>query len=267
MKTVLDAPLPESGWQHHAAGDATMFVSPSRLDLWLRCPLAYKLKYIDSIKTPTTESRFLGQRVHAALATYYRNRMHDNPFGVRDCVNSMLGSWDAAVAEQRMKFACSSQQRQLQQQAAALIRAYLLHFPDEDGEILAVQPGLESPAVDPSTGEQLPLRLSGVVDAVLDSDSGPVIVDFRTASRSSAAMELAHEVKLSLHAYLVRDHFGREESELQVRSLIRTKVAKISPQFPAAFKARVRILGTRSWEAKTKSSWRVALVGSDIRAR
>lgn len=245
MKNVLDATAPESGRQHGTTDDACACITPSRLNLWLRCPLAYKLKHIDGIKTPTTESQFLGQRVHAALATYYYNRMRDIHFGLRDCINSMLSGWDAAVAEQQMKFACSSQRRQLQQRAAALIQAYLMHFPDEGGEILAVQYGLESPAVDPATGEQLPLRLTGVVDLVLDSESGPVVVDFRTASRSSAALELAHEVKLSILACLVREHFGREESELQVRSLIRTKVPKIETH---AFPQRRREHITRLFE-------------------
>lgn len=233
MRNLLDALTQRPSRRHEVADGGCVRLSPSRLNLWLRCPLAYKLKYIDCIKLPTTEREFLDQRIHSALANYYRHRKQGIQLCIRDCVNSMHSGWDAAVAEGHMAFTCSTQEQQLKQQAAALIGAYLRNSPVGEVEILAVESRLESPAVDPITGEQLPIILTSVVDLVLDGKSGPIIVDFRTASRSSAALELAHEVKLSLHAYLVREHFGRKESELQVRSLIKTKVSRIEThKFP-----------------------------------
>ena len=50
------------------------YISPSRLNLWLKCPLAWKLRYIDGIKTPPTPALFLGTRVHDALEMFYRHR-------------------------------------------------------------------------------------------------------------------------------------------------------------------------------------------------
>jgi hypothetical protein len=50
------------------------YVSPSRLNLWIRCPLAYKLHYIEGIPTPTTPSLFLGRVVHWMLEVFYRHR-------------------------------------------------------------------------------------------------------------------------------------------------------------------------------------------------
>ena len=50
------------------------YISPSRLNLWLRCPLAYRLHYVDGIRTPTTPALFCGQRVHDALEVHYRHR-------------------------------------------------------------------------------------------------------------------------------------------------------------------------------------------------
>ncbi|MGE3780785.1 MAG: PD-(D/E)XK nuclease family protein, partial [Pirellulaceae bacterium] len=38
------------------------YISASRLNLWLRCPLAFRLRYIDGIVTPPTASLFLGQQ-------------------------------------------------------------------------------------------------------------------------------------------------------------------------------------------------------------
>jgi hypothetical protein len=36
------------------AGGVFDYVSASRLNLWLKCPKAFKLRYIDGIKTPTS---------------------------------------------------------------------------------------------------------------------------------------------------------------------------------------------------------------------
>lgn len=209
------------------SADSRTLITPSRLNLWLRCPLAHKLTYIDRVRTPTSESQFLGQRVHAALAAFYRGRMLGMRLAVADCLATMHRDWDVAVAEQQTRFTCSAQERQLKQQAAGLVRAYLSQSPDEDAEFVAVDSRLEATPVDPVTGEQLPIPLAGTIDLILDTGSGPVIIDFRTSSRSTTPLPQAHEIALAIHAYLVRDHFGFKESDLQLRILIRTKVPKI----------------------------------------
>lgn len=45
-------------------GGVGNYLSPSRLNCWLRCPLAFRLTYIDGIRQPTTPSLFLGRIVH-----------------------------------------------------------------------------------------------------------------------------------------------------------------------------------------------------------
>ena len=54
--------------------DVWAYISPSRLNLWLKCPLAFKLKYIDGIRQKTSPAFFLGKVVHAALECHYRHR-------------------------------------------------------------------------------------------------------------------------------------------------------------------------------------------------
>ena len=47
------------------------YISPSRLNLWLRCPLAFKFKYVDGTRSPTSPSRFLGKVVHQGYADLF----------------------------------------------------------------------------------------------------------------------------------------------------------------------------------------------------
>jgi hypothetical protein len=81
--------------------------------------------------------------------------------------------------------------------------------------------------IDPDTGEDLGIPLTGIVDLVVDDRSGPLICDFKTAAKSAAPFEVTHEIQLSSYAYLYRQATGLEESGLEIRSLIKTKVPKI----------------------------------------
>ena len=43
------------------------YISPSRLNCWLKCPLSFRLRYIEGIRTPTSPSLFLGKACHSGL--------------------------------------------------------------------------------------------------------------------------------------------------------------------------------------------------------
>ena len=86
---------------------------------------------------------------------------------------------------------------------------------------------MESPLVDPLTGEDFGIPLLGIVDLVLDEQQGPVIADFKTAARGGTPVEITHEIQLSSYSYLFRRLDGRKEAGLEIRSLIKTKTPKI----------------------------------------
>jgi hypothetical protein len=114
----------------------------------------------------------------------------------------------------------------MRKQVANLVHAYLDMVP-KDEKPLAVEVAAEAPLVDPFTGENLGIPLLGVIDLVLDGEGGPLIVDHKTAARSSEPMEISHEIQLSSYAWVHRQITGQEEAGLEVRSLIKTKVPKV----------------------------------------
>ena len=83
------------------------------------------------------------------------------------------------------------------------------------------------PIVDPRTGEDLGIPLVGIVDLILSDGDRATIADFKTAARSSAPLEISHEIQLTSYAWLFRQVSDRPESQLQIRSLIKTKVPQI----------------------------------------
>ena len=199
------------------------YVSPSRLNLWLRCPLAYKARYIDRIPSPTTPSLFLGKRVHAALEYWYRHRMLELPIEQAEVLNQIDETWVAAVDSDNMTFKDAAEATRLQQQTRDLVHTYLGNIPSEEPQPLGVESRWELPLIDPSTGEDLGVPLLGIVDLVLDGRGGATIVDFKTAANASTPVAISHELQLTCYSYLWRAVTGREEIQLQIRSLVKTK--------------------------------------------
>jgi CRISPR/Cas system-associated exonuclease Cas4 (RecB family) len=147
------------------------------------------------------------------------------------------------IDEDDMRFDSVADEQALQTQATGLVAAYLAKVP-EDERPLAVETAVEAPLVDPDTGDDLGVPLVGVIDLVLGNQARPVIVDFKTSSRSSEPLEIVHEVQLSSYAWLFRhasEH--RQEAGLEIRSLIKTKTPKIEFHgYPARTAAHFRRL-------------------------
>ena len=95
-----------------------------------------------------------------------------------------------------MKFTATAEEPALKKQAVDLVAAYLKKVPADERPPLAVEGTMEAPLVDPVTGEDLGIPLLGISDLVID-DAGPVIVDFKTAGKSSRPTEISHEIQLS----------------------------------------------------------------------
>jgi putative RecB family exonuclease len=209
------------------AGSVWDYISASRLNCWLSCPLKFKLRYVDGIKTPTTPSLFLGKAVHHGLEVVYRHRQLGVTLSAADATQRLEDAWETLVDEDNMDFDSTQQETAMKEQASSLVAAYLAKMPPDEPKPLAVEATMEAPLVDPFNGEDLGIPLLGVTDLVLPGDDGPTIVDFKTSARSSAPLEVSHEIQLGAYAWLFRQLTGDQEGGLEIRSLVKTKTPKI----------------------------------------
>ena len=219
------------------------YISPSRLNLWLKCPLAFKLRYVDGVITPTSPAAFVGKVVHAALETHYRHRQLGLTMPVDTLLRQLIDRWEESAAEEGVGFSSVAAEATCRRQAIELVALYVTQLPADEPRPLAVEVTVESPLADPVTGEHLGIPLLGIMDLVLPHADGPEIVDFKTAARSSTTLEIVHEIQLSCYSYLFRRTTGQHESALEIRSLVKTKVPKIDTcRFPARSAAHFRRL-------------------------
>lgn len=214
--------------------DVWSYVSASRLNLWLKCPLAFKLRYIDGIRSPPSASLFTGKMVHASLECFYRHRQLGVALETAELAKRLIEVWGPAVDAESIQFDSAAQEQESQRQAIALVAAYVQQLPPEEPRPLAVEVACEAPLVDPATGENLGIPLVGVMDLVLPEVAGPVITDFKTASKSSGPLEITHEVQLSCYSFLFRYASPEPEGGLEIRNLIKTKTPQIQfHRYPA----------------------------------
>lgn len=217
------------------------YISPTRLNTWLSCPLKFKIRYVDGIKEPTSPSLFLGKRVHHGLAFFYRHLQDGQIFSADEVSNRVLEAWDDAARNERIQFDSSDHETALKHKAVGLVQTYLDRRDPGEGLPIAVESPLECPLINPDTGQDLGIGLFGFVDLVLKSPTGLVIVDFKTAARSGGLLDIAHEIQLSCYAYAFRHLYGETEHELQIRSLIKTKTPKIEiHRYPARDESHFR---------------------------
>jgi hypothetical protein len=155
------------------------YISPTRLNTWLSCPLKFKIRYEDGVEDPPSPSLFLGKRAHEALAFFYRHLQEGERVTAADVARQIIETWDEAVEDEQLDFGSTGDEIALQRQAIDLVEKYLEQRDSDEGVPLAVEMPLECPLVAPDTGEDLGIALFGIVDLVLDTSLGAVIVDFR----------------------------------------------------------------------------------------
>ena len=108
------------------------YVSPSRLNQWLTCPLAFKFKYVDGIFPPASLGLFLGKQVHDGLNLYYLYRKINVTLACSDVIQHLTENWDEAAQRDRVVFQSLDEEAKLKRQLVELIRAYLAALPPDE---------------------------------------------------------------------------------------------------------------------------------------
>ena len=122
-----------------------MFRRPG-YNLWLKCPLAFRLRYVDGVKTPATPSMFVGKTVHSALECFYRHRQLDIRLQPAEVIQRLVAAWGEAAVAEAVAFESAADEEASREQAIDVVTAYLAQVPADELKPLAVEAALEAPA-------------------------------------------------------------------------------------------------------------------------
>lgn len=160
-------------------------ISPSGVNLYLTCPFAFRLKYIDKIEITQPENTFLltGKLVHKSLELYFKDRMENKNIDLKpsDYLKTAMDDFKHVNYFQ------------------------LDEALEEADHYLTVYTPTAKQLKPLSSEEYFELELSdnillrGVIDLIIQEKKGRALIDFKT-TRSQVKDNYKYTLQLSLYA-------------------------------------------------------------------
>ena len=233
--------------------------SVSQIQAYLGCSLKYRFQYIDKLPRPWRPAALVfGSSVHAAVEWFHKERLACAAPKIEDVLKIFDADWFAQTLEP-VVFADGETKDDLQAKGQAMLRLYVGQ--EQGTEPMAVEEWFELDLADPETGEDLAVRLRGVIDLI---EQGDTVVELKTAARALPSGDLERHLQLSTYA-LVYLLLHRRVPALRIDMLLKTKTPRLerfeTTRTPAdlAWTARLIERTARAIEAEhffPNPSWR-----------
>lgn len=188
-------------------------LSPTRVNSFTDCPLAFRLRTIDRLPEPPSPHAVKGTLVHAAL----EGLIWHHPPGRRTpaaAAAELAAAWTRMEAGPELPALDLGPEEadELRRDAQSLVDRYF-ELEDPDGvRAVGVELMLETQLGD--------LRLRGIIDRLdLTEDGELVIVDYKTGKAPAARYEQGRLVGVHLYALLCRQVLGKLPVEVRLLHL------------------------------------------------
>ncbi|MGA1345964.1 MAG: RecB family exonuclease [Ilumatobacteraceae bacterium] len=196
-------------------------LSPSRIESFLSCPLAFRFVNVERLPDPPTEATTKGSLVHRALEVFFAE---DGDRGVEHLERSV----DRAIEEYRshpdlldLELDDGRLDRFLDD-CRLLANAYLAM--EDPTSVLAV--GLEM-RIEAPVG---PVTLRGIIDRLeRDADGGLVVTDYKTGRAPAPGREKKSLGGVQLYSMLCERSLGERPTRVQLMYLRSGQVVAASP--------------------------------------
>jgi CRISPR/Cas system-associated exonuclease Cas4 (RecB family) len=196
-------------------------LSKSQIDLYHKCPEAYRRRYIEGEKRPPGIALLVGTGVHVGAETNFRQKIETHQDLSADDII------DASVAgfEQR----CSVEGYELTNDEAGRGAKLVLGIAKDIVVDLAglyadeMAPDYQPTEVEKSTVIELPNCSHDLVSITDLRDDRDRVVDFKTAARKPSESEAATSIQLTINAAAFAVDTGRAASEVRLDVLTKTK--------------------------------------------
>jgi putative RecB family exonuclease len=199
-------------------------VSFTQLDTYLRCPLRYRLQYVERVAPDFVPAALaLGSGIHGAAAFLFRGMAQGTRPAVVD-VQGYFGSlWALETTHKPIRFGERESPESLLDLGTRMLAVLCAGVPDAT-EVVAVESAFAVPLVDQASGAVLDRDLVGTLDLVeRDADGGLVVVDLKTAARKYSDLQVEASLQLSIYSYATAMNGLADEQDLRLRFDVLTK--------------------------------------------
>ena len=193
------------------------YLSPSQINMYLRCPAQYKFRYIDQIVVPPKSAITKGRCVHLGVEYNFRQKIETfQDLAVGEVKEYTAAEFEKAAEE--TEWEQGEDKGAIKDETISLIELYHTEVAPE------VQPVLVEEKVEvPLTDEYY---LLGIID-VLDTDN--YIRDIKTTGRTPAKSAVENSLQLTAYSLAHRELMGYEEAGVKLDYLVQTKTPKVVP--------------------------------------
>ena len=206
-----------------------LFLSVSQIKAWLRCPRAYEYRYVRGAEAEFVPMPLaFGSAFHEALAHHYGWLKAGEASPSLDASKQrFVDSFTAARnGDVPLQHADDGETFDLlQAKGLEMVQAALTH-PLAQSTVLAVEESFTVDLHHPDTGEVLDIKLTGVVDLVIEEDGHRTIVEHKSSARKYTADQLMFDVQPSAYAYAA-GQLGWGDVGLKFNVITKTKLPAV----------------------------------------
>jgi putative RecB family exonuclease len=206
------------------------YLSYSQLALYLECPLKYRFRYIDEIKTEGVSSALVfGKAIHQALAQFYRDIQDGKAFCLPQFLDGFEEAWVDECERADVVFRKEDSFEGLLNQGKGMLKVFARERMPTMG-VIAVEVPFEFQLENPETGEEFPIPIKGVIDLIEEDENGTLwVVDHKTSNRAFSDHQIDADLQLMIYAAAVEQLDMVEGREKRYRFDVLTKTKK--PKF------------------------------------
>jgi CRISPR/Cas system-associated exonuclease Cas4 (RecB family) len=203
-------------------------LSVSALKTWLNCPRKYRLHYVDHARASHRSMALVfGHAWHELIGKVLWLHQKGRELNRRELrqnfenvlIQEIQGDGPPVLFEDGEDMAA------LVNTGMNMLEAFLAAVP-LPRRLLHVEPPFSLELIDPETGEALPVRLIGAVDAVIDGGDALELWELKSARRRWANEAVLFDFQPTAYRIAVREVVRGRRVEPRLKLLVTTKAAK-----------------------------------------